>query len=351
MDIKTNIKNLKNYRVYLEVIKAIDEFLQKKGYLKIDLPVLSPALVPESYLEIFETEFKYLNKKEKLYLTPSPELFLKRLLAYGRDSCYYLGKSFRNSDLPSSLHSFEFTILEFYKTKADYMDVADELLRMLRFITKRVKSPKVPPSPRLRRASHKVERNDALIYQEKKISFGKWEKISVSEAYEKYAEVSKKELFNHRLFIKKAEQKGYRTKGFSYEDIWSQIYTSEIEPHLGINGYSTLIYDYPKEFAALAKLNVDKKTAQRFEFYIGGVELGDCYTELTNWKEHELRFKIEDSRRKKDNKIIHPVDKGFIEALKYGLGDCAGIAIGVERLAMVFADISSIDRLKLINIG
>ena len=326
MKIKTNIENLKNYQIYLQVEEAVNEFLKKKGYLKVDLPVLSPALIPESYLEVFKTEFKYFNKNEKLYLTPSPELFLKRLLAYGVGSCYYLGKSFRNSDPPSPLHTYEFTMLEFYKMGVDYMGMADEVLEMLRYINDKVKSQK-----------SKVKNTS------QNLKLDKWEKVSVAEAFKKYAKISEKELFNHTLFLKKAKEKGYKTERFSYEDLWSQIYTQEIEPHLGKNGYPTLIYDYQKEFAALAKLNKDGRTTQRFEFYINGIELGDCYTELTDWKEQELRFKEE-------SPVIHPIDKGFIEALKLGLGDCSGIAIGMERLAMAFANVDSIDKLKLINI-
>ncbi|MCS6956767.1 MAG: hypothetical protein NZM02_02920, partial [Patescibacteria group bacterium] len=145
--------------------------------------------------------------------------------------------------------------------------------------------------------------------------------------------------------------KKYQINNFSYEDIWSQIYTQEIEPNLGKNGYPTLIYDYPKEFAALAKLNSEGKTAQRFEFYIDGVELGDCYTELIDWKEQEERFIKEKKTRKRLKKINHPVDKGFIEALKYGLKPCSGIAIGFERLVMIFTGVLSISELKLININ
>ncbi|MFH0979851.1 MAG: amino acid--tRNA ligase-related protein [Candidatus Roizmanbacteria bacterium] len=326
MNIKTNLDNLSNYKIYLKVEQAVNEFLQKKGYLKVDLPVLSPSLIPESYLEIFETEFRYLDKRQKLYLTPSPELFLKRLLSYGVGSCYYLGKSFRNSDPVSILHSYEFTMLEFYKMGADYMDVANEVLAMLKYIDKKVKN------------------------TSQKLKFDKWEKISVAEAFRIHANISEKELFDHELFLKKAKEKGYRTDGFSYEDIWSQVYTSEVEKNLGINGYPTLIFDYPKEFAALAKLNKDGKTTQRFEFYINGIELGDCYTELTEWKEQELRFRDEDLKRKKQKKISHPIDKGYVEALKYGLGNCSGIAIGLERLAMIFAGTDSIKKLKLINI-
>ena len=112
-----------------------------------------------------------------------------------------------------------------------------------------------------------------------------------------------------------------------------------------------IIYDYPKEFAALAQLNDDGKTAQRFEFYIAGIELGDCYTELTDWQKQKERFLKEDNQRKKLKKIDHPIDKDFIEALKYGLPSCAGIAIGVERLAMIFANLNSIEKLKLVQIG
>ncbi len=332
MKIKTNIDNLDNYRTYLQVEEAVDEFLKNKGYLKIELPVLSPVLIPESYLEVFSTKFKYFDKEEKLYLTPSPELFLKRLLVHGSGDCYYLGKSFRNSEPSSDRHSFEFTMLEFYKVKANYFNIADELLAMLQYI------------------AGKVYGKDEIVYQGEKINLARWEKISVSEAFEKYAGVSSKELFDKKLFLKKAKRKGYRTKGFTYEDVFSQIYVQEIEPHLGYNSYPTLIYDYPKEFAALAKLNPDQKTAQRFEFYIAGVELGDCYTELTDWQEQERRFKEEDKERKRTDKIDHPIDKGFIEALKYGLVDCAGIAVGFERLAMIFANATSINDLRLINI-
>jgi len=119
---------------------------------------------------------------------------------------------------------------------------------------------------------------------------------------------------------------------------------------LGNKGYATLIYDYPKEFAALAKLNKDGKTAQRFEFYIRGVELGDCYTELTDWKEQEKRFKAEGRLRKISGKTTHRIDNGYIEALKYGLGQCSGIAIGMERLGMIFSNTKSISDLKLITI-
>lgn len=332
MNIKTSIQHIPAYKKYLQVEETVHDFLGKQGYLKVDLPVLSPALIPESYLEIFKTEFGFLGTKETLFLTPSPELFLKRLMAYAPGNYYCLGKAFRNSEPHSTLHDFEFTMLEYYKMNASYFDIADELLNLLRA------------------TAQKLYKANEISYKGKNVSFAQWEKLSVEEAFIKYAGMEKNIIFNHADFLEKAEKKGYNTKGFTYEDVFSQMYTQEVEPHLGMNGFPTLLFDYPKEFAALAKLNNDGRTAQRFEFYICGIELGDCYTELTDWKEQEKRFSEESKKRDLSKKTAHPIDKGFIEALQYGLTDCAGIAIGFERLAMVFAGVSSIRELKLITI-
>lgn len=324
MNIKTNLDNLLNYKVYLKVEEAVNEYLQKKGYLKVDLPVLSPALIPESYLEVFETEFRYFDKKEKLYLTPSPELFLKRLLVAGIGNCYYLGRSFRNSEPNSSWHQPEFTMLEFYKLGVNYLELADEVLKLLRHIASKVKS--------------------------QKLKFDQWEKYSVTQAFVKFAKITEKELFNEKLFIKKAKDKGYKINNANYEDLFSQILVSEVEPKLGKNGRPTLLYDYPRQMASLAKLSKDKKTAERCEFYINGLEVGGFCTELNDYKEQEKRFFSENLKRKKNKMINHTIDKSFIEALKYSLPVCAGAGIGFERLIMIFAGTDSIKKLKLINI-
>ncbi len=132
--IKTNIQNIANYKKYLQVEEITHKFFKLNNYLKLDLPVLSPSLIPESYLEVFETEFKFLNKKQKLYLTPSPELFIKRLIAYGIGECYLLGKAFRNSEPKSNLHFSEFNILEFYKIHQDYNFLKKVIQKLLLFI-------------------------------------------------------------------------------------------------------------------------------------------------------------------------------------------------------------------------
>ena len=345
MKIQTKVKNLNNYKIYLQVEKAVNEFMETNNYLKVDLPVLSPALIPESYLEVFETEFKYFNNKQKLYLTPSPELFLKRLLVAGIGNCYYLGRSFRNSEPNSDWHSPEFMMLEFYKVGVNYLQMADEILKMLKYVDNKLKS---PASAKASHSAFQATRDKSEGKQ--KLKFNKWEKFSVAQAFSKFAGVKKEELFDEKLFIKKAKEKGYKINNASYEDLFSQILASEIEPKLGRNGYPTLLYDYPRQLASLAKLSKDEKTAERCEFYINGLEVGGFCTELNNYKEQMRRFSQESGKRKKNKLINHTIDKGFIKALKYGLPFCTGAGIGFERLVMIFANMTSIDQLKLINI-
>lgn len=330
--IKTHKEHLPAYKIGLLVEKAIVEFLERKNYLKVDVPVLSSALIPESYLEVFETVFLYSQRKNNLYLTPSPELFLKRLLAYGVGNCFYLGKAFRNSEPSSDLHSPEFTMLEYYKIGSSYLQLADEVLEMMRYISKKINPP-----------SGGQKSNPDF--------FNIWEKFTVAEAFEKFSKVRKDELFDGALFMKKAAKKGYNVKGFSYQDIFSQMISQEIEPYLGKNGHPTLLYDYPMEMCSLAKSNKDGKTAKRAEFYIHGIEIGGCCEELNDWVEQKERFADQLNARKNARMIDHSVDNGFIEALQYGLPNCTGVGIGFERLAMIFAGKSSIESLKLITVG
>lgn len=339
--IKTSLQNRASYITYTKVIKSIETYLDTNNFLKLDLPVMLPSLIPESYLEVFETEYRYMDTRQKLYLTPSPELLIKRLLVDGIGDCYYLGKSYRNSEPASSKHLGEFAMLELYKVGADYMDISEVVLGLLQNIKYQV--------------SQSKEDLD-IIYQGIKVNLARWEKMTVAEAFQKYAGITEAELFDHEMFCEAAKRKRYAINDpvtnhqFSYEDLWSQIYSNEVEPHLGKNGYPTLLYDYPVEFAALSKPNPDGKTAQRFEFYIAGIELGNCYSELTEWPLQEERLRKEQQERAKSGKISHPTDWGFIESLKKGLPECSGIAIGVDRLAMIFANVDSIEKLKLISI-
>ncbi|OGK13394.1 hypothetical protein A3A93_01860 [Candidatus Roizmanbacteria bacterium RIFCSPLOWO2_01_FULL_38_12] len=331
MKVTTKIENLKNYKKLLKLKNGIKSFFDAKGYLELELPVMSPVLIPESYIEIFKTQFIYFDQKQDFYLTSSPELFIKRLIAKGVKNCYYLGKAFRNSEPNSDRHSPEFMILEFYNVPADYRDVESTMLELFQHL------------------SQILYKSNGFSYHGKKISVEKFERLSVTEAFDKYANIDEKTLLDENLFVAAAKDKGYVIKNSTYEDLFSQIYTQEIEPNLGVNGFPTVIYDYPIAFAPLCKPNPDGKTAQRFEIYISGVELGNCYNELTDWKILQKRFKKEAQLRKDKNMISHKIDYDFIEVMKKDLPPYSGIAVGVERLAMVFGDVDAIEKLQLIT--
>jgi len=243
-----------------------------------------------------------------------------------------MGKSFRNSEPNSPKHQPEFTMLEWYKVEKDYKYMAQEVLKMLSAI------------------SRELFGKNTIAYQGKSVSFDKWEEMTVAESFKKYADISAEELFDPEKFVLKAKNKGYVIDGFTYMDIWSQVYAQEIENNLGTSGYPTVLFDYPVQFSALSKPNSDGKTAQRFEFYIEGIELGNCFSELTDAPLQKKRFTEDDRERSRSGKIEHPVDWGFIESLEKGLPESTGIAIGVERLGMIFTNAKNIEDLKLISI-
>lgn len=328
MEIKSRIANLQNHQIFVKVKRLIDEYFQNNGFLAVDTPLLSPQLIPESYLEVFETENLYSENKEKLYLTPSPELFLKRLIAAGIGNCYSLGKSFRNKEPVERKHSYEFTMLEFYRVDADYFKIAEDIMGLLSFM------------------ANKFFGKNEINYQDKIISFDNYEKITVAEAFNKYAGIN--DIFDNQNFFSEAKAKGYRVDGLDYTDVWSQIYGIEVEPNLGKNGQVTFIYEYPPELAAITKINENNR-AERFEFYIDGIELGNCGNEGVVIDEYQKRFKKDIETRQKLGLIKYEPDWEFIEILKQ-LPKCAGIAIGVDRLAMIFANLKSINDLKLILI-
>jgi elongation factor P--(R)-beta-lysine ligase len=332
MNIVSHPENLHNHSQYLGILRSIEDFLKKTGYIQIHLPLLSSKLIPESYLEVFETEFIYPTRKEKLFLTPSPELFLKRLIVHGVGSCFSLDTSFRNSEPTTNKHSHEFQMLEFYKVNAGYFDIANDTLAMMQYIAKNLYNSTV------------------IEYQNKKIDLSQWEKITVTEAFKKFANISN--VLDHESFFAEAKEKGYDVGSHSYVELWSQIYGIEVEPNLGKNGFPTVIYEYPRELAATAQYDDVRKVAERLEFYIEGIELGNCGnagTTNTNIEEHKKRFQSDIDLRKNSGMVEHPADIEFIEVLQH-LPPCAGIAIGVERLAMIFLNLKSITELQMIEI-
>jgi len=165
----------------------------------------------------------------------------------------------------------------------------------------------------------------------------------VAQAFARYGKMDLGAHLTLPAIREAATKKGYRVEPSStWEELYNQIFLNEVEPKLG-RGKPTILYEFPAAVAALARRKgSDPRWAERFEFYIGGLELGDAYSELTDWKEQQERFEREITEIKRLGKTVYDYDSDFIEALKVGLPQCSGIAVGLDRLVMLFADAKNI---------
>lgn len=313
------------------ILDKIREFFRKEGFLEVQTPNLSPYLIPESYLEIFETKiFDRLGKSERAYLTPSPELWHKKLLAAGSGNIFEITKSFRNTDLGGYFHNPEFTILEWYRVEADYHKTMNDCEELIRFLN---------------------NGRSSLVYQGKDLSITQpFLRISVKEAFERYAKIKEDVLFDSKKLVNEAKRRGY---SLEEKDDWgvafNLVYLKEIEPNLGWDR-PTIIYGFPTQFAPLAKTDLqDCRVKRRFELYLFGIELADGYDELIDPEKQKEEFIEEQRRRQALGRIRIKPDWEFIEALESGIPPCSGVALGVDRLVMIFTNRTDISEVVLFS--
>lgn len=338
--LKKNPTLWRRYLIREKVLRATRIFFDRQKFHEVETPMLIARPPAESYLEIFET--KLLDRNRNIlpgYLSTSPEVPLKKLMVAGLGNCYALTKSFRNMETQSKLHNPEFTILEWYRVGVDYKEIMKDCEQLLLFIHTYL---------------HETEENAEsvshnLVYQGRDIDLAApWERLTMVEAFAKWAGVDFMEFLVMKNARSIAKEKGYVVgQDTTWEELYNQILLNEIEPHLG-KGKPTILYEFPGSLAALARTKKsDPRFAERFEFYIEGLELGDCYSELTDWKEQQARFENELTKIKRLGKTMYDYDHDFIDALKVGLPHCSGIAIGVDRLVMLFANAASIQETLL----
>ena len=325
------------YHIREKVLTAIRRFFLDRGFHDIETPLLTGSLPPESYLDVFETTLLDRHRKKiRSFLPTSPEPFLKKLLVAGIGNCFCLTKSFRNTEGQSKTHNPEFTILEWYRVDADYTDIMKDCEELILFINTYLLRSKEP--------SAGTQSSTKLTYQGNTVHLAPpWERLTVVEAFRRYAGMNLLSSLTRGALARVSRKKGYRVRRDDlWEELFHEIFLNEIEPKLG-RGKPTIIYDYPIALAALSqKKRNDPRFAERFEFYIEGLELGDAYSELTDWKEQQSRFRAEQKERDRLGKTAHPIDTDFITALKAGMPKAGGIAVGVDRLSMLFANVTDI---------
>jgi len=324
----------KRYFIREKVLRAIRLFFEDRKFHEVETPLLISHPPAESYLDVFETTLLDRNRRSKnAYLSTSPEVPLKKLMVAGLGNNFALTKSFRNMETQGNLHNPEFTILEWYRIGVDYHDIMKDCEALLLSLNSVVN-----PGA-----------NNQLIYQGTNVDLTPpWERLTVSDAFAKLAHINFDDFLQEAVARKTAKMKGYNVeRSTTWEEIYNQIFLNEVEPRLG-RGKPTILYEFPSVMGALArKKKTDPRFAERFEFYIEGLELGDCYSELTDWKEQQQRFEGELRELSRLGKTVYEYDHDFIEALKVGLPECSGIAVGVDRLVMLLSDAKTIQETLL----
>lgn len=320
------------------VIDGIRLFFKQDGFHEVETPLMAKYPGTEPFLEVFETELKRgggtgevgragTGRTERAFMLTSPEFAMKKLLVAGFDKIFQVCKSFRNGEGRSSKHNPEFTILEWYRTKANYKDIMADCQALLLHL------------------AHSLVCSSVISYQGKQYDLAKpWVKFSVAEAFSKWVGLDKDELLDREAIIRRAKQEGYKVdKNTTWEEAYNQLFLNLIEPELAKFDTPVIIYDYPAAQAAYSKKKEsDPRFAERFEFYLAGIELGNAFSEENDPDIQEAKFKQDLADRKKMRKTDYGLDQDYIEALRAGLPPSGGIAVGVDRLIMLFADAKSI---------
>jgi lysyl-tRNA synthetase class 2 len=329
--IKENPSLINQYLIREKVIDVIRSFFKKQKFHEVQTPILVPTPSCEPNLEVFQTQFKtFKGTKRKAYLIMSPEYSIKKLLSAGIGNCFETTRCFRNEEEVSTLHNPEFTMLEWYRVNANYMDIMDDFEHLFIDIIKTT-NPKVNLTK--------------WSYQNKLYNITPpWTKITISEAFEKYASVDTDTLLSERGLIEKAKSFGYSVNDkTTWEEVFYQILFNKIELSLKSTHKPYFLYDYPISQAWLSRKKAsDPRFAERFEVFIAGIELGNCFSELLDAGEQKYRLEKSFLERKKTGKSLYPIDDQLIKALALGLPEVAGIAVGVDRLIMLAGDFSNI---------
>lgn len=326
LDLILNEKARKNFEMRFKIIDEIRNFLKSKGFIEVETPILQP-IYGGAYAKPFITHVNYLD--ENWFLRISPELYLKRLIISGFEKVFEIAKVFRNESVDVR-HNPEFTILEAYQAYADYNDMMKLTEEMFAHLCKILKVEKV---------------KRIIDGQEYEIKLTPpFKKITVHEAIEKYAGIDPERVSDEKIkkILKEfgIEIKPYN-RGLALTEIFDEIASKNfIQP--------TFAIDYPLESTPLCKWHRTKEgLVERFELFIGGMEIANAYTELNDPIVQNKLFIEQVKMRELGFEEAHEYDQDFIEALMYGMPPTGGIGYGIDRIVMLFTESYSIKEVIL----
>ena len=279
------------------VVRLIRAFFESERFLEVQTPLLTAAPAPEVHIRPIPAD-------SGRFLSTSPELHMKRLLAAGFEKIFQITLAFRAGER-GRLHHPEFTILEWYRSGANYKDLQRDCQNLVRFTCRAI----APES--------------GLHFRGACLDFeGRWERSSVREAFGKFA--------------------GWDPGPNPDQDRFDLDMVQKVETNLGFP-VPCILEDYPRSQAALARIKpADPEVAERFELFWAGIEIANGFSELTDPEEQRARFQSAIERKKQIEAISYPLPGAFLASLEH-LGPCAGIAFGVDRFVMLLSDAESID--------
>jgi elongation factor P--(R)-beta-lysine ligase len=322
---------LPRYLMRERVIRAIREFFYARDFHEVETPLLVPLPSMEPYLEVFETEFEDVRGgQQRAFLTNSPEYAMKRLLVAGLPRIFQICKAFRNREDTGRKRNPEFTILEWYRAHADYTAIMADCEALIAHVFRATRDERGAGDPLL------------LRYQGIEVDLTPpWERLSVREAFARHARLDLETVWEQPALAAEMARRGYSVAGASWDELLGQLFANEVEPHLA-RTRPVILYDYPLATAGLARQARDPRYAERFEFYIAGLEIGNAFSELADAGEQAARLAADQAQRRRMGKKEYAIDADFLRALQAGMPPSGGIAVGVDRLIMLFADAATI---------
>ncbi len=307
------------------VIQSLRRFLDEQGFLEVETPVLQPVYGGAA-ARPFVTHHNQLH--QDLYLRISFELYLKRLLVGMYDRVYEIGRDFRNEGV-SYKHNPEFTQLEFYAAYLDYHGIMELTEQMMAFVAQQVVG------------------KTQISYQGHTIDLTPpWRRITLRQAAIEITGIDYVQYPTAELLYQAIRAKGLPAKqGATWGYLVDKSLLGAVEPTLI---QPTFILDYPRDISPLAKLKPDDPThVERFEFFIGGLECGNAFSELNDPLDQEQRFLDMGRLYNPEDEEAQPLDEDYLRAMQYGMPPCGGFGTGVDRLVMLFTDKDSIREVLL----
>jgi lysyl-tRNA synthetase class 2 len=320
LDLIANAQTRDLFVLRTRVIAAIRRFLEDRGFLEVETPVLQP-LYGGALARPFTTHHNVLDRR--LYLRIATELYLKRLIVAGLEKVYELGKDFRNEGI-SQKHNPEFTMLETYEAYADYLDVAAMTEEMVAYVA-----------------------NEALgrtTVQAKDLSIDlspPWRRVTLREAISERTGIDIG-MENERESLAAAMRKvGIEPDpDAGWGKLVDDLLSKHVEPDLR---EPTFVLDYPTELSPFARPHRSEEgLVERFEAFVGGIEIANAFSELTDPDEQRRRFEQQQRMLQAGDEEAQPYDEDFVRALEHGMPPTGGLGVGIDRLVMVLSGASSI---------